>query len=149
MQKKIDPIEKPGYGGKWSLWREKVDFFKTPVDKIYSTFWRGKIRLHLYTGLNPRVDYLEKSRPHRKTGYKGKSSFWLEKFHFFKTPGEKKYFTFWRKKKTFVLIHGSKFDGRIFGKKKSTPSKNRAMEGNGVFGGRNLTSSKYCGIKFI
>ena len=39
LEKKIDPIEKPGYEGKSSFWREKLDFFKTPGDKKYLNFW--------------------------------------------------------------------------------------------------------------
>ena len=57
--------------------REKVDFIKTPGYACLLTFWRGKIRFHLYSSPKTRIDFLTgfdflagKSRLYQNTGIK-------------------------------------------------------------------------------
>ena len=150
-KKKSTPSKNRAIMWKSSFWREKVDFFKTPGDEVYSTFWRKKRLLHLYPGLNTIVDFFakNKSTPLKNRAMKWKSSFWREKVDFIKTPGDKVYFSIWQKNRRLQLCPSLNTRVEFLAKKSRPHRKTGLWSENRVFGGKKSTSSKHLGIKFI
>ena len=135
---------------KWksSFWREKVDFSKTPGNKVYLFFWRKKRRLHIYPGLNTRVDFLaKKSRPHRKTGLWSENRVFGGKNSTSLIHRGIKFSWILRDKTTFAHIPGSKYECRLFCKKKVDLIENRAMKWKSSFWRKKVDFLKTPGIK--
>ena len=87
-KKKSNPSKNRAIKLKSSFWREYIDFFKTPGDKVYSTFWLKQRRLHIYTGLKRESTFWQKKvDPIEKPGYEVKIEFLAGKSRLLQNTG--------------------------------------------------------------